>query len=91
MKEAPGMWSVMKQMYKSEGGVPALYRGLVPTLAGVAPYVGLNFAVYETIREWMTPEGQAGPSGWSKLMGGAMSGAIAQTITYPFGKMASFF
>lgn len=33
----PGMFSTMKNMYKSEGGVVALYRGLGPTLAGVAP------------------------------------------------------
>lgn len=30
----PGIWDVMKDVYKKEGGVPALYRGLVPT-AGV--------------------------------------------------------
>lgn len=28
-------------MYKTEGGVSALYRGIVPTVAGVAPYVCL--------------------------------------------------
>ena len=33
----PGMFATMKNMYKSEGGVVALYRGLGPTLAGVAP------------------------------------------------------
>lgn len=26
-------------MYKTEGGILALYRGIVPTVAGVAPYV----------------------------------------------------
>lgn len=26
-------------MYKNEGGILALYRGIVPTVAGVAPYV----------------------------------------------------
>lgn len=28
-------------MYKTEGGFLALYRGIVPTVAGVAPYVGV--------------------------------------------------
>jgi solute carrier family 25 (mitochondrial phosphate transporter), member 23/24/25/41 len=28
-------------MYKNEGGVLALYRGIIPTVAGVAPYVNL--------------------------------------------------
>lgn len=36
----PGMWETMATMYKTEGGVLALYRGIVPTVAGVAPYVG---------------------------------------------------
>ncbi|KAF3903703.1 Mitoferrin-2 [Arthrobotrys entomopaga] len=80
----PGMWETMVHMYKHEGGVLALYRGLIPTLAGVAPYVGLNFACYEQIREWMTPPGEKSPGPLGKLACGAMSGAIAQTFTYPF-------
>ena len=35
----PGMWTTLVTMYKQEGGLPALYRGLIPTVAGVAPYV----------------------------------------------------
>lgn len=37
----PGMWATMVSMYKTEGGVSALYRGIIPTVAGVAPYVCL--------------------------------------------------
>lgn len=37
----PGMWSTLALMYKSEGGMAALYRGIIPTVAGVAPYVSL--------------------------------------------------
>lgn len=33
------MWATMATMYKNEGGISALYRGIVPTVAGVAPYV----------------------------------------------------
>ncbi|KAK6504997.1 hypothetical protein TWF481_006930 [Arthrobotrys musiformis] len=80
----PGMWETMVHMYRNEGGVLALYRGMIPTLAGVAPYVGLNFACYEQIREWMTPEGEKNPGPLGKLASGALSGAIAQTFTYPF-------
>lgn len=74
----------MGLMYRSEGGVIALYRGLGPTLAGVAPYVGINFATYEAMRKFMTPEGQANPSALGKLAAGAVSGAVAQSVTYPF-------
>lgn len=37
----PGMWTTMVTMYKTEGGVLALYRGIIPTVAGVAPYVSI--------------------------------------------------
>lgn len=40
----PGMWETMRSMYKSEGGTSALYRGILPTVAGVAPYV--STAIY---------------------------------------------
>jgi len=73
----------MTKMYQTEGGVWALYRGIVPTVAGVAPYVGLNFMIYESVRHYITPEGQANPSSIGKLCAGAIAGAVAQTCTYP--------
>ncbi|KAH0491493.1 hypothetical protein TgHK011_002922 [Trichoderma gracile] len=80
----PGMWATLVSMYRTEGGWSALYRGIVPTVAGVAPYVGLNFMVYESIRQAFTPEGDKNPSALRKLLAGAISGAVAQTCTYPF-------
>jgi solute carrier family 25 phosphate transporter 23/24/25/41 len=82
-QKLPGMWSVLKKMYKTEGGISALYRGIIPTVAGVAPYVGLNFMVYESMRVWFTPAGEKDPSALGKLGAGAISGAVAQTCTYP--------
>ncbi|EXJ94694.1 hypothetical protein A1O1_03091 [Capronia coronata CBS 617.96] len=80
----PGMWQTMVTMYKNEGGVFGLYRGIIPTVAGVAPYVGLNFMVYESIRTYFTEPGEKNPAWYSKLAAGAISGAVAQTFTYPF-------
>ncbi|KAI1424109.1 solute carrier family 25 member 42 [Xylaria sp. FL1777] len=80
----PGMWTTMVLMYKSEGGMAALYRGIIPTVAGVAPYVGMNFMTYEFVRKYLTPEGDQNPSAGRKLLAGAISGAVAQTCTYPF-------
>ena len=34
------MWGMTLKVMREEGGVRALYRGLVPTAMGVAPYVG---------------------------------------------------
>lgn len=83
-KKLPGMFGTMGVMYRTEGGFFALYRGIVPTIAGVAPYVGLNFMVYESVRQYFTPVGEQNPSPIGKLSAGAISGAVAQTITYPF-------
>jgi solute carrier family 25 phosphate transporter 23/24/25/41 len=46
-QQLPGMWATMMIMYKTEGGILALYRGIVPTVAGVAPYVSLISGVKE--------------------------------------------
>jgi solute carrier family 25 phosphate transporter 23/24/25/41 len=38
-KELPGMWMTGVNVFKTEGGLLALYGGYIPTIAGVAPYV----------------------------------------------------
>jgi solute carrier family 25 (mitochondrial phosphate transporter), member 23/24/25/41 len=49
-QKLPGMFALMVTMYKTEGGWTALYRGILPTVAGVAPYVRmlLSFRNYRT-------------------------------------------
>jgi solute carrier family 25 (mitochondrial phosphate transporter), member 23/24/25/41 len=42
--QLPGMMATMLKMYKTEGGILGLYRGIIPTVAGVAPYVRLTVA-----------------------------------------------
>jgi solute carrier family 25 phosphate transporter 23/24/25/41 len=42
-QKLPGMFALMVTMTKSEGGWKALYRGIIPTVAGVAPYVRFVF------------------------------------------------
>ncbi|CAK7219637.1 hypothetical protein SCUCBS95973_003884 [Sporothrix curviconia] len=83
-RRMPGMWETLVLMYKNEGGFLALYRGIIPTVAGVAPYVGLNFMTYEAVRKYLTKDGEKNPSAMRKLAAGAISGAVAQTCTYPF-------
>ena len=38
---------------------------------------------YELVRKYFTPEGDKNPSAVRKLAAGAISGAAAQTCTYP--------
>jgi len=76
------MWGMTMKVMREEGGVRALYRGLVATAMGVAPYVGINFAAYEALRGLITPPGKASVT--RKLSCGALAGSISQTLTYPF-------
>jgi solute carrier family 25 (mitochondrial phosphate transporter), member 23/24/25/41 len=39
--------------------------------------------VYESIRSYFTPVGDKHPVWYRKLAAGALSGAVAQTCTYP--------
>lgn len=75
-KTPPGMGHLLVQMYKTEGGITSLYRGLVPTTLGIAPYVGINFASYEYFKDnWLRG---------NSMLAGAISGGLAQSMTYPF-------
>ena len=60
------------KIIREEGGIRALYRGLVTTAIGVAPYVGLNFASYEALRGIITPPGKSSVP--RKLACGALAG-----------------
>lgn len=68
----PGMWTTLVRMYQTEGGMSALYRGIIPTVAGVAPYV----------RSWSHHPHPAYPFlltkylGWTKFYGIRISTTI---------------
>ncbi|KAM0047131.1 putative mitochondrial carrier protein [Helianthus debilis subsp. tardiflorus] len=65
-----------------EEGPRALYKGWLPSVIGVVPYVGLNFAVYESLKDWLIktkPYGLAEDaelSGTTKLACGAAAGTM---------------
>ncbi len=65
------------------GGVRNLYRGIMPTLVAMFPYVGVEFMVYETFkRRWETFIGaKAGVV--ALLVLGALGGAAAQASAHP--------
>ncbi|GAB5593389.1 hypothetical protein Unana1_08289 [Umbelopsis nana] len=79
----PGIMPTMIRIYRNEGGIFGLYRGLWPTLLGVAPYVALNFQCYEVLKMHLLPADREAPSVSRKLICGALAGSIAQTVTYP--------
>ncbi|KAL1806017.1 hypothetical protein DCAR_0831769 [Daucus carota subsp. sativus] len=72
-----------------EEGPRALYKGWLPSVIGVVPYVGLNFAVYESLKDWLV---KSRPFGLvedtelgvaTKLACGAAAGTVGQTVAYP--------
>ncbi|KAG8069176.1 hypothetical protein GUJ93_ZPchr0005g15126 [Zizania palustris] len=83
-----GMFHALGTVYREEG-FRALYRGWLPSVIGVVPYVGLNFAVYESLKDWLL---QTNPFELAKdnelhvvtrLGCGAVAGTIGQTVAYP--------
>ncbi|CAD6332684.1 unnamed protein product [Miscanthus lutarioriparius] len=83
-----GMFHALGTVYREEG-FRALYRGWLPSVIGVVPYVGLNFAVYESLKDWLL---QTNPFGLAndnelhvgtRLGCGAVAGTIGQTVAYP--------
>ncbi|KAK4057601.1 hypothetical protein OIO90_001246 [Microbotryomycetes sp. JL221] len=82
-KRNTGIMKMTARVYKQEGGISGLYRGLTPTALGVAPYVGINFAAYEFFRALMSPDPEHPPGTLAKLACGAAAGSISQTLTYP--------
>lgn len=68
------MWGMTVKVMREEGGVRALYRGMIPTAVGVAPYVGINFAAYEALRGVITPPDKV--TIVRKLTCGALAGEL---------------
>ncbi|KAH7373326.1 hypothetical protein KP509_17G050000 [Ceratopteris richardii] len=84
-----GMFHAASTIMKEEGPL-AVYKGWLPSVIGVIPYVGLNFAVYESLKDWLIkrnmvnkPDDSAELSVLTKLGCGAVAGTVGQTVAYP--------
>eukprot|EP00195_Chlamydomonas_chlamydogama_P017277 CAMPEP_0202901560 /NCGR_PEP_ID=MMETSP1392-20130828/14325_1 /ASSEMBLY_ACC=CAM_ASM_000868 /TAXON_ID=225041 /ORGANISM="Chlamydomonas chlamydogama, Strain SAG 11-48b" /LENGTH=304 /DNA_ID=CAMNT_0049588141 /DNA_START=206 /DNA_END=1120 /DNA_ORIENTATION=- len=76
-----GATDAVVTMVRTEG-VISLYKGLMPTLIGVAPYAALNFASYDLAKKWLY-HGERPQSSLANFMLGAFSGTLAATVCYP--------
>ncbi|XP_013794130.1 graves disease carrier protein-like [Limulus polyphemus] len=91
-----GILHTLVCIFKSEGGIRALYKGLSPTIMGMIPYAGLSFYVFERLKVlcleyFPTTCGRPCPRNTggvvlivpAKLLCGSFAGAIAQSVSYP--------
>ena len=68
----------------SERGLLSFYKGYVPAMCSLGPFIAINFATYDTLKTYLSinyPERINAPS--SILLMGATAGLTAQTICYP--------
>uniref|UniRef100_A0A3B5LZM5 Solute carrier family 25 member 16 n=2 Tax=Xiphophorus couchianus TaxID=32473 RepID=A0A3B5LZM5_9TELE len=90
-----GIIDVFRSIYRKEGA-SGFYRGLTPTLVGMAPYAGLSFFTFGTLKSQGLkhfPEQLGRPSSDNpdvlvlkahiNLLCGGVAGAFAQTVSYP--------
>ncbi|XP_073143538.1 mitochondrial adenine nucleotide transporter ADNT1-like [Henckelia pumila] len=84
-----GMFHALSTVLREEG-FRALYKGWLPSVIGVVPYVGLNFAVYESLKDWLVKSKAFGLVGEDDELGvatrlacGAAAGTVGQTVAYP--------
>jgi len=63
------------------------YRGFTVTVIGMVPYAGVSFLSWGFLRSTFLPASKSGhrpPTPLADLAIGAVSGAVAQTASYPF-------
>ncbi|KAG9156734.1 hypothetical protein Leryth_026449 [Lithospermum erythrorhizon] len=83
-----GIFHALSTVFRQEGP-RALYRGWLPSVIGVVPYVGLNFSVYESLKDWLVKSKSFGLAEdnelgvVTRLACGAAAGTVGQTVAYP--------
>ncbi|CAB3259635.1 unnamed protein product [Arctia plantaginis] len=92
-KAYKGSTHAFTAMVKTEG-IPALFKGLNPTLGQIAPHAGMQFAVYKIFKDSVftnipyfnrkTTDKHKVTTLTANLLSGSISGCVAKTAIYPF-------
>ncbi len=77
-----GITDCIVQVYRAEG-VKGVYRGCIPTLAGISPYIALNFFFFDTLKKKYLPVSSDPNFTLISLCLGGLSGTGAALLTYP--------
>lgn len=74
------MIQVASTMLREEG-VSSFYRGLGPSLIGIAPYIALNFCAFDLIKKSLPEEVQKTPA--ASFVTAFLSASLATSMCYP--------
>jgi hypothetical protein len=82
-----GILDAFRQAY-ADGGIQGFYKGWLPTFVAMFPYVGVEFMIYESLKQrWATTQAALGKSQdlppHYRLAIGALAGAAAQSSAHP--------
>jgi len=74
-----------RSIVREGGSLAALYKGFVPTLTSLGPFIAINFAVFDTIKSNLMPEDINSELARAMyiLAFGASSAIISQSLCYP--------
>lgn len=78
-----GIVDCLRQVYRAEG-IQGWYRGCVPTLVGITPYIAINFFVFDSLKKKYLPASSDPYFTYINLLLGGVSGGTAALMTYPF-------
>lgn len=74
------MIQVASTMLREEG-LSSFYRGLGPSLLGIAPYIALNFCAFDLIKKSLPEEIRKTPA--ASFLTAFLSASLATTLCYP--------
>ena len=78
-----GIADAMRSIVKAEG-ILGLYRGLGPTLMGIAPYIAINMTTFDLLKRRYLPASRDAPYFTLINLGlGASAGFVSAASTYP--------
>ena len=83
-----GLLRNMANLARAEG-VRGLFRGLLPSLCGIIPYIGIDFAIFDILKRrcrergvGLDDRGEVHPL--TKVACGAAAGVCGMTVAFPF-------
>ena len=71
---------MVRSIAQTEGAL-ALYKGLLPSLAGIAPYIAINFCTFDVLKATLPDELRAHPAG--SFLTAFAATTLATTCCYP--------